>query len=63
MKKKMIALSLSLLLLSSCGSTKQTSNRTVQNPMTEQEHHEDMLNGALFGIIVFAILSAIGNRP
>ena len=64
MKKKMIALSLSLILLSSCGSSKSTSNSQYESePITEQEHHEKVLNGLLFTIIVFAIFSAIGNKP
>ena len=62
MKKKMIALSLSLILLSSCGSSKSISNSQPE-PITEQEHHEKVLNGLLFKIIVFAIFSAIGNKP
>ena len=62
MKKKMIALSLSLILLSSCGSSKSISNSQPE-PITEQEHHENVLNGLLFTIIVFAIFSAIGNKP
>jgi len=62
MKKKMIALSLSLILLSSCGSSKSISNSQAE-PITEQEHHEKVLNGLLFTIIVFAIFSAIGNKP
>lgn len=62
MKKKMIALSLSLILLSSCGSSKSISNSQPE-PITEREHHEKVINGLLFTIIVFAIFSAIGNKP
>ena len=63
MKKKMIALSLSSILLFGCGSTKPASDECCNKVVTEQEHHEKILNGTLFGIIVFAIFSAIGNKP
>lgn len=57
----MIALSLSLILLSSCGSSKPQNE--FQNPQTEQEYHEKALNTTLFGIIIFAVFSAINNTP
>jgi|TARA_B100000035_G_scaffold198050_1_gene169242 hypothetical protein len=53
MRKKMIALSLSSILMFGCGVTKPMS------PVTEQEHHENVLNGVLFGLITYAIFSSI----
>jgi len=49
----MIALSLSSILMFGCGVTKPMS------PTTEQEHHENVLNGVLFGLITYAILSSL----
>lgn len=53
MKKKMIALSLSSILMFGCGVTKPTSDTN------EQEYHENALNGVLFGLITYAIFSSI----
>ena len=60
MKKKMIALSLSSILLFGCGATKPTSDGCCEKVvMTQEDHHEGILNGLLFGLITYAILSAL----
>ena len=60
MKKKMIALSLSSILLFGCGATKPTSDGCCEKVvMTQEDHHEKILNGFLFGLITYAILSAL----
>ena len=60
MKKKMIALSLSSILLFGCGATKPASDGCCEKvAMTQEDHHEDILNGLFFGLITYAILSAI----
>lgn len=60
MRKKMIALSLSSILLFGCGATKPTSDGCCENViMTQEDHHERILNGFLFGLITYVILSAV----
>jgi len=60
MRKKMIALSLSSILLFGCGATKPTSDGCCEKTvMTQEDHHEGILNGLLFGLITYAILSAL----
>lgn len=60
MRKKMIALSLSSILLFGCGATKPTSDGCCENvTMTQEDHHERILNGFLFGLITYVILSAV----
>ena len=58
MRKKMIALSLSSILLFGCGATKPASDGCCEKVvMTQEDHHEGILNGLLFGLITYAILS------
>lgn len=60
MRKKMIALSLSSILLFGCGATKSASDECCEKVvMTQEDHHEGILNGLLFGLITYAILSAL----
>lgn len=58
MKKKMIALSLSTILLVGCGTSKVSSDQTFK-PETEYEHHERILNGLLFSLITYVIFSTV----
>jgi uncharacterized protein YcfL len=58
MKKKMIALSLSTILLVGCGASKVSTDQTIK-PETEYQHHERILNGLLFSLITYAIFSTV----
>ena len=60
MRKKMIALSLSSILLFGCGATKPASDGCCEKVvMTQEDHHEGILNGLFFGLITYAILSVL----
>ena len=60
MKKKMIALSLSSILLFGCGTTKPTSDECCKKVvMTQEDHHEKILNGLLFTLVTYAIFSTL----
>lgn len=58
MKKKLIALSLSSILLVGCGASNVPS-KDCCSPQTEQQHHEEALTGLLFGLITYAIFSVV----
>ena len=60
MRKKAIALSLSSILLFGCGTSKPLSDDCCKPKVkTEQEHHEGIMNGLLFSLITYAILSSL----
>ncbi len=60
MRKKMIALSLSSILLFGCGSTKPASDQCCEKPiLTQREADEKLLNGLLFALVTYAIFSMI----
>ena len=61
MRKKMIALSLSSILLFGCGATKPTSDGCCEKVvMTQEDHHERYFKWSLFyGLITYAIFSHI----
>jgi len=43
-----------------CGATKPASDGCCEKVvMTQEDHHEGILNGLLFGLITYAILSAL----
>ena len=56
----MIALSLSSILLFGCGVAKPTSDECCKKVvMTQEDHHEKILNGLLFTLITYAIFSTL----
>lgn len=57
MRKKMIALSLSSILLFGCGASKSTPDGKVL--LTEREADEKILNGLFFTLITYAIFSTL----
>ena len=60
MRKKMIALSLSSILLFGCGATKPASDGCCeQKVLTQRDADEKLLNGLLFGLITYAIFSTL----
>lgn len=60
MRKKMIALSLSSILLFGCGSTKPASDGCCEKQvLTQREADEQLLGGLLFGLITYAIFSTL----
>lgn len=61
MRKKMIALSLSSILLFGCGATKPASDECCEKKvlLTQREADEKLLSGLLFGLITYAIFSMI----
>lgn len=60
MKKKMITLSLSSILLFGCGVTKPASDGCCEKVvMTQEDHHEKILNGLLFTLITYAIFNTL----
>jgi hypothetical protein len=64
MKKKMIALSLSSILLFGCGATKPASDGCCEKKVlvTQREADEKLLNGFLFALVSYAIFSMIGTK-
>lgn len=61
MRKKMIALSLSSILLFGCGATKPASDGCCEKKVlvTQREADEKLLNGFLFALVTYAIFSMI----
>ena len=62
MKKKIIALLFATLLLtSSCGSTKPAADECCEKKVlvTQREADEKLLNGFLFALVTYAIFSMI----
>lgn len=60
MRKKMIALSLSSILLFGCGATKPASDGCCEKKvLTQREADEKLLSGLLFGLITYAIFSTL----
>ena len=60
MRKKMIALSLSSILLFGCGATKPASDSCCEKKvLTQREADEKLLNGFLFALVTYAIFSMI----
>tara|TARA_B100000900_G_scaffold291698_1_gene250527 strand:- start:73 stop:267 length:195 start_codon:yes stop_codon:yes gene_type:complete len=61
MRKKMIALSLSSILLFGCGATKPASDGCCEKKaqVTQRDADEKILNGLLFTLITYAILSTL----
>ena len=64
MRKKMIALSLSSILLFGCGATKPTSDGCCEKKVlvTQRDADEKMLNGLFFALVSYAIFSMIGTK-
>ena len=58
MRKKLITISLSSILLFGCGASKVPSNDCCE-PQAQSEHHEKALSGLLFGLITYAIFSVV----
>ena len=61
MRKKMIALSLSSILLFGCGATKPASDGCCEKKvlLTQREADEKLLNGFFFALVTYAIFSMI----
>jgi uncharacterized lipoprotein YajG len=61
MKKKMITMALSLILLSGCGASKSTPDTCCEEKVlvTQREADEKLLNGLLFALITYAIFSIV----
>ena len=61
MRKKMIALSLSSILLFGCGATRPASDGCCEKKVlvTQREADEKLLNGFLFALVTYAIFSMI----
>lgn len=61
MRKKMIALSLSSILLFGCGTTKPASDGCCEKKavVTQRDVDEKTLNGLLFALVTYAIFSMI----
>ena len=61
MRKKMIALSLSSILLFGCGASKPAPDGCCKQEahLTERAADEGILNGLLFTLITYAILSTL----
>ncbi len=61
MKKKMITMALSLILLSGCGASKHTPDKCCEEKVlvTQREADEKLLNGFLFALVTYAIFSMI----
>jgi hypothetical protein len=60
MRKKMIALSLSSILIFGCGATKPTSDGCCEKKvLTQKEADEKIMNGLLFTLVTYIILSTL----
>ena len=61
MRKKMIALSLSSILLFGCGSTKPASDGCCEKKvlLTQRDADEKIMNGLLFTLITYVIFSTL----
>jgi len=61
MRKKMIALSLSSILLFGCGATKPASDGCCEKKvlLTQREADEKIMNGLLFTLITYVIFSTL----
>ncbi len=60
MRKKMIVLSLSSILLFGCGATKPASDGCCEKKvLTQREADERILNGLFFTLITYAIFSTL----
>ena len=61
MRKKMIALSLSSILLFGCGATKPAPDGCCEKKvlLTQREADEKLLNGFFFALVTYAIFSMI----